>query len=330
MQQEAAHELLDRERHGLVAAAALGTVVLELERHPLRIDADQAAVGDGHAMGIARQIGQHRLWTGEGTLGVDHPLALAQRLQPLGEGLRIGELGVFAEAAELAGAMRGAEVLAEQPSEQPREHPHGQEEARPTGHPALTVEGDATAGHDAMQVRMMGQRRAPGVQHRRHPDARPQVLGVGGDGQECLGGGREQQSIDHRLVVRGELPERCRQGENHVVVLDRQQVGLPRGEPLLGHRTLTLRAVAVAAGVVGNLGVAAVRALGDMAAERRRAAVLDGRHHFELAEAQVPGLLRAPSGAVVAEDVRDLQGRPGHGRLRRAALPLGSGAPADW
>jgi hypothetical protein len=38
--------------------------------------------------------------------------------------------------------------------------------------------------------------------------------------------------------------------------------------------------------------------------------VLDGRHHLELAEAQVPGLLAAPSGAVVAEDVRDLQGLP--------------------
>jgi len=92
--------------------------------------------------------------------------------------------------------------------------------------------------------------------------------------------------------------------------MSRQQVGLAGGEELLGRRPLALRAVAIEAGVVGDLAVAAVRALRDVAAERCRAAVLDGRHHLQLHEAEVPGLLPASSGAVVAEDVRDFQGRP--------------------
>ncbi len=44
-----------------------------------------------------------------------------------------------------------------------------------------------------------------------------------------------------------------------------------------------------------------------MAAERRRAAALDGRHDLELAEAQAPRLGFTPLGTVGAEDIRDLQ-----------------------
>ena len=81
MQQEAAHELIDREGHRFVAATALGAVVLELEGDALFIECDQPAVGDGHAVGVARQIGEHRLRSGEGALGIDHPVDLLQRLQ---------------------------------------------------------------------------------------------------------------------------------------------------------------------------------------------------------------------------------------------------------
>ena len=58
--------------------------------------------------------------------------------------------------------------------------------------------------------------------------------------------------------------------------------------------------------------VAAVLAGRDVAAERRRAATLDRRHHLELAEAEVTGIGGTPRGPVVAEDIRDLQPFPGH------------------
>jgi len=51
-----------------------------------------------------------------------------------------------------------------------------------------------------------------------------------------------------------------------------------------------------------------------MAAERRRAAALDRRHHLELAEAHMAGIGFTPSGPVVAEDVRNLQNWTGHQR----------------
>src|SRR5499427_10515811 len=65
----------------------------------------------------------------------------------------------------------------------------------------------------------------------------------------------------------------------------------------------------ITAGVVSNLGVGAlvVLAARDMAAERCRAAVLDRRHHLELAEADMAGVGLAPRRAMAVEDIRNLQ-----------------------
>ena len=65
----------------------------------------------------------------------------------------------------------------------------------------------------------------------------------------------------------------------------------------------------VAAGVVSDLGVAArlVLAAHDMPAERCRSAVLDRRHHLELAEADMAGVGLAPRRSMAAEDIRNLQ-----------------------
>ena len=92
-----------------------------------------------------------------------------------------------------------------------------------------------------------------------------------------------------------------------MIVRHRQQIGLARGEPVLCRGTLALRAVPVAATIVRDLGVCALLAARDMAAERRSAAALDRRHHLELAEADMAGIGPAPCRAMVAEDIRDLQ-----------------------
>src|SRR5947208_15054685 len=74
----------------------------------------------------------------------------------------------------------------------------------------------------------------------------------------------------------------------------------------------------VAAGVVGDDGVRALLTTLGMAAESRRAAALNGRHHLQLVETEVTGIGRAPRRPVVAEDIRDLQLWTGHcGGLRR-------------
>ena len=132
---------------------------------------------------------------------------------------------------------------------------------------------------------VMGHRRTPGVQHQGCADTGTQVFWVCGKGEQGLGGRREQETVEHRLVLVGDLADRRGQGKDHVVVLDRQEVCLTRFEPAPGGTGLTLGAMPVTAGVVGDLGMLAGLTLQHMTAECRTAALLDGRHDLELAEA---------------------------------------------
>lgn len=121
------------------------------------------------------------------------------------EGLRVGKQGMIAEEVEAAGGVRRHELLQEQPAEQAGEHAHGEKESRPAGHPALAVGRDAAARHDHVHMRMMGERRAPGMQHGGDADAGPEMLGVGGDGDQRLGRDLEQEIVDHGLVLVGDV-----------------------------------------------------------------------------------------------------------------------------
>jgi hypothetical protein len=145
-------------------------------------------------------------------------------------------------------------------------------------------------------MRVVRQRRAPGVQHQRGADARAQVLGIGGDGLQHLGGHIEQQAIDGGLVLVRDVGDGRGQREDDVVILDRQQIGLPGVEPALGRAALALRAVPVAAGVVRDLIGAAAIAAQDVPTQRRAAALFDGRHDLELAQAQVAALRSRQAG----------------------------------
>ena len=118
MEQEAAHELAGVQRHGLVAGAPLCPVVLPAEGDAALIECDQALVGDRHAVRIAREVREHRLRSGKGTLGVDHPLAGAQRIQPPGKGGWIRELHILAEELQLAASVCVCKRLEEAAPEQ--------------------------------------------------------------------------------------------------------------------------------------------------------------------------------------------------------------------
>jgi hypothetical protein len=224
---------------------------------------------------------------------------------------------VLAEELKLAGLVHPQRFFQEATPEQPREHPHRQEEPRPASDPALAIGCKSAARNDAVNVRMVRQRRAPGVQHQRGADAGTKVLGIGGDPDQRLGRHVEQQAVDHGLVLVRDVGDRRRQREHHVVILHRQQIGLARVEPALGRAALALRAMPVASGVVGDLVPAAALAAQQVSTQRRTAALFDGRHHLELAQAQVAALGLAPGGSELAEDVGNLQGCPPHdGELR--------------
>ena len=80
-------------------------------------------------------------------------------------------------------------------------------------------------------------------------------------------------------------------------------------EEVASPRRIPITYFAHKAAAVGDDGVAALRVVAarNKAAERRRAAALDGAHDLQLLETDMAAVGLTPSGTVVAEDVRDLQ-----------------------
>ncbi len=77
MNEEAADELVCGEGHGLVPRASLGPIILVFESHVAGLAGDQPAVGDGDAVGVAREVGEHGLGPAERRLGVNDPFDVA-------------------------------------------------------------------------------------------------------------------------------------------------------------------------------------------------------------------------------------------------------------
>ncbi len=84
MNEEAPDELAGSERHGLPSLRALGAIVLGAERNATVAYRDNAALRDGDAMRVAREVAQNLFWPRERRLAVDDPLAIAQRSQEAG------------------------------------------------------------------------------------------------------------------------------------------------------------------------------------------------------------------------------------------------------
>jgi len=74
------------------------------------------------------------------------------------------------------------------------------------------------------------------------------MLRVSGDGLHRCGSGLEQDGVDHRLVAKGEVTDRCWQGKDQVVILDWQQIDLARFEPAMSGTALAPGAMAITAG----------------------------------------------------------------------------------
>src|SRR5258708_29073362 len=102
---------------------------------------------------------------------------------------------------------------------------------------------------------MVCKRRALGVELGCESDPGAEMLGIGSDRERGLGRRLEQQVVDDRLVLVGDIGDRTRQREHEVEVADRQQLGLALGEPLLCGGALTFWEMTVAAAFVGNYGL---------------------------------------------------------------------------
>lgn len=99
--QEAADELLGGKGHGLGLVAV--AIILPLESDHAVFQRQDAPVGDGDAVGITAEILQYVLGSAKGRLGIDDPLAFAERSQIAGEELWVGKVLEVAKKLEFTG-----------------------------------------------------------------------------------------------------------------------------------------------------------------------------------------------------------------------------------
>jgi hypothetical protein len=309
VEQEPADELVDSESHRAGFVGIGGAVLFELKRHLTIVDIPYPAVVDGHAVRIAAEVFQYPVSAAEGRLTVDDPFDTSERC-----GQR-EESGGFPECLDLSGEAEEIipesvfESFEEEPPEEAGQHPDRQKEAGFGGDPAGTVEADAATGYDPVNMGMKQQILSPVVQDREKTDVRTEMARIGGNGLKRCGAGGEQDFIQQPLVSQNEVVELFRDGENHMVIIDRQQFSLPAFHPLRPGQVLAFRTMTVTAGVAGVSFFGAVAAFLPMAPERGGTTRFDGLHQSELMKRQV--MLFAIPGAVGAEDVGHLEGGPG-------------------
>jgi hypothetical protein len=78
MDQKAANELVSIEYHKLVASVELGPVILPFESHAFAVEGDEPAIGNGDPVGVAGEVGKHRVGSAKRPLGIDGPFNLSQ------------------------------------------------------------------------------------------------------------------------------------------------------------------------------------------------------------------------------------------------------------
>src|SRR5258707_3566341 len=78
-------------------------------------------------------------------------------------------------------------------------------------------------------MRMVRQRRAPAMEHGGDADACAEMARVGGDGEHRLRRCPEQQVVNLRLVVQGDVGKFGGNAEDDMEIANRQQVGFTRG-----------------------------------------------------------------------------------------------------
>src|SRR5207302_1342767 len=168
VEQEAADELVGTKGHHLLLVVV--AIILPAEADPALGKTDQAAVGDGDAMGIAAEIIEHLLGSAERSLGVDDPANGAQGPQPGSEHGWRGQARQIAKEPELTRIERRLEAGQEKPAVETRQHLYRQKEAGAAADPASPVGRWPATRHDAVNMGMMMQVLSPGVQDGHQPD----------------------------------------------------------------------------------------------------------------------------------------------------------------
>lgn len=168
MQQEAAQELLHRQRHQPFLVVMRG--IPPAKRDLAIPQGDQSVVGDGDTVGVRAEIPQDMLRSSERSLAVDDPVVAKQLSEPGGEDLGLGEELEVAMEAELAlgeSALQSGHELA---AKHPTQHFVGKKKRAASCDPARVLGGQTAGREYAMDMGMKLELLIPSVQYAEETD----------------------------------------------------------------------------------------------------------------------------------------------------------------
>ena len=179
------------------------------------------------------------------------------------------------------------------------------------------VRGESAGRNDTVDVGMQEQVLSPGVERADDADLRSQVFGIGGDFEQSLSAGGEQQVVEQSWIFQGQQVEFMGHGKDHMKVAGGQKFAFPCRQPAFPCLCLALGAVSVSARVVGDGLITAARALVAMSTQGSGAAALNGTKGFELLKVEARSIPIQEAIALHVEDVGHLEGGPSHGIFLR-------------
>src|SRR5258708_17720834 len=209
-------------------------------------------VGDGHAMGVTAQITEHMLWAPEWTFRIDHPVLSEQWSEPRSKGFRLSEELQVSMKGELA-VMKGAlERFVELSAKDVTEHLDGKKEIVSWFDPARVIGRQPTGWHHAMNMWVGREFLTPGMQNTEEADFCTEVFGIAGHFEESFCTGAKQEIVEDLLVLQDQRGQMTRKREDHMDVARWEKLLATCCEPAIASSCLTLRAVPISTGVLGD------------------------------------------------------------------------------
>ena len=201
-------------------------------------------VGDGHAMGVATQILEHKLWATEGWFQIDDPVLSVQGSQP-GKSFRRSEeceVSMETKLAVTEGLLESVDKLSAKDLTQ---HRAWKKVPLGCGNPVSAIERQPAGGNDAMDMWVNVEFLTPGVQDAEETDFCTEMLGIARDFEKGFRTGVKQEIVDDLLVLQDQRGQMTRKREDHVHVRRRKKFPATLFQPTFASARLTLWSVPI-------------------------------------------------------------------------------------
>lgn len=304
VEEEAPKEFLGVKGH--MAFFVQGITGSDGEGDAIRIDGDEAVVGDADAVGVVAEVSEEIGGSAKGAFGVDDPGFGVEGVAEGGPCEGVLEVGEMARKVEITLSAGLDERLDEKVLKALTEDLHREEVSRTGWDPPMRIGGEAASGDDAVDMGVMGEVLRPGVQNGSEANISAEVLRVSGDRQQGLRGGMEEQVIEAFLIAENEGAQGIGKRENDMEMGNGKNASEGVLDPLGTFTALAFGAVTIAAGVVRDAAREVARwASIDMRTQTRRAAGAKAKQNLPLAERSP--MVRKEGIGVMPDDIRDFQ-----------------------